>query len=417
MGTFVFRIISFPVRLIAWIYRILRLFFLRVIGRGNAATVRKSGGNLIASSQYDRDEQHDPVITGPASTTPLANNLFFRKLERPRLIERTGADLSLEEARFEVRQAERFFTFSFSLFPRGDFFYEEVEQEFLHQALGRDHGARDARFIEIMNQFRRILNDNSRRLFLYYTPVIFLTTLLVITGFMIVEPFSGPPAALALPGIPESVVYTLIMSFLCLTAGLLGLALLYHWPYKVTQQKNLLGLDNYITSKFARVNQNFLVAKRRSLNVERNKRMSQAEELRDEAGIWTLAYQWFALRLFFCETLVRNKAYQIRRNTTLYSVGGVMLCLALSLPVAALTATGAASSPLLFIATITGCTLIFVTFAYSLIMGRAARETINVLHANEWSRFSQMDLHRSIADHVAEDKLQIVTFRDRNRFE
>ncbi|VAW06406.1 hypothetical protein MNBD_ALPHA05-307, partial [hydrothermal vent metagenome] len=40
-----------------------------------------------------------------------------------------------------------------------------------------------------------------------------------------------------------------------------------------------------------------------------------------------------------------------------------------------------------------------------------------VLESNEWSRFHIISLDRTIRDHVGEDKLQIVTFRDRNRIE
>ena len=40
-----------------------------------------------------------------------------------------------------------------------------------------------------------------------------------------------------------------------------------------------------------------------------------------------------------------------------------------------------------------------------------------VVESNEWSRFHTVDIAATIRDHVGEDKLQIVTFRDRNRFE
>ncbi|MCI5046989.1 MAG: hypothetical protein MRY59_05775 [Aquisalinus sp.] len=328
--------------------------------------------------------------------------------------------MSLEEARFEVDHAKRFYSYNFSLFPRGDFFYEEVEQEYLQMAMGLPHESTDARFIRIMNQFRRVLNDNSRRLFLYYTPLIFFTCLAA--SLLLVWPardLSAPILAqLGASAEQERLLLTGLLATGVFTFGLVVLLILYHWPYKVTQQRNLLGLDNYITSKFSRVNQNFLVAKRRALNVERNKRMTQAEELQEEAGTWTLAYNWFAMRLLLCEQLVRNKIYQIRRNTTLYSVGGIISCIALLVVVVVSAAFAISDTVFLFIIGVSAVlSVLFITLAYSLVMGKAMPEIMSVMHSSEWPRFNHIGLHRTIADHVAEDKLQIVTFRDRNRFE
>ncbi len=328
--------------------------------------------------------------------------------------------MSLEEARFEVDHAKRFYSYNFSLFPRGDFFYEEVEQEYLQMAMGLPHESTDARFIRIMNQFRRVLNDNSRRLFLYYTPLIFITCLVTSLLLAFLDLGLTAPKLEQLGASAEQVrlMMTGLIAIGIFTFGFILLLVLYHWPYKVTQQRNLLGLDNYITSKFSRVNQNFLVAKRRALNVERNKRMTQAEALQEEAGTWTLAYNWFAMRLLLCEQLVRNKIYQIRRNTTLYSVGGIMACFALMAVIALSAAFAVSDKIFLFILGVSAIlSILFITFAYSLVMGKAMRDIMSVMHSSEWPRFKHIALHRTIADHVAEDKLQIVTFRDRNRFE
>ncbi len=419
MGGTLVRILLLPFKLLYWPIRMLR----QIIGKNTGKAIRKSSGSLVASTQDDHfSEIKRPAENGEAVETRPAGleSLLFRQLERPRLIERAAADMTLEEAQFEVDHAVRFYTYNFSMFPSGDFFYEEVEQNFLEKALGLENKSTDARFIRIMTQFRRVLNDNSRRLFLYYAPFVF--ALCLIASLMINLPggqvhlsfveTSGISVAQA------GMVTSLLVSGGIFLSGLLLLLLLYQWPYKVTQQRNLLGLDNYITSKFSRVNQNFLVAKRRALNVERNKRMNQADELKEEAGIWTLAYNWFGMRLFLCEKLVRNKIYQIRRNTTLYNVGGVALCLVFALTAMMLTWLMASIGPSITLLIGSGVfSVVFVAVAYSMIMGKAMPEILNVLHANEWARFNQMSLHKTIADHVGEDKLQIVTFRDRNRFE
>ena len=51
------------------------------------------------------------------------------------------------------------------------------------------------------------------------------------------------------------------------------------------------------------------------------------------------------------------------------------------------------------------------------VLRRATMMMFRVIESNEWSRFHTVDLDSTIRDHVGEDKLQIVTFRDRNRME
>jgi hypothetical protein len=61
------------------------------------------------------------------------------------------------------------------------------------------------------------------------------------------------------------------------------------------------------------------------------------------------------------------------------------------------------------------------SLSYILIAGIVLRGAtammFHVVESNEWSRFHIIDLDATIRDHVSEDKLQIVTFRDRNRME
>jgi len=365
----------------------------RLVGAGPARTVEKSGAGYVAKGAGD------DRFAEARGGEPDGASFLFKRLARPMLVERTAADMTLEEAQEVSAEAAKFYTYPFPLFARADAFYEEIEQDYINAVLGRAEGSADANYLRIMDQFRRQLNANTALLFLVYTPIMLALT----TGAAILAP--------ALFGLSGAERYGAAGAAVAISLGLL--MLLYHWPYKVTQQQNLLGLDNYITSKFSRINQNFQVAKRRAMNVERNMRMPQAEQLKAEAGVWTVSYQWFAMRLLFCEMTVRNTLYQIRRNTTLYGVAGtaVSALLALGLAYAASTAGLARWWE------VAGAGAIFTLAAYLVIMRRATRETLSVLQPTEWNRFHLVDLHETVRDHVGEDKLQIVTFRDRNRLE
>ncbi len=402
-----FRVLLLPIRLILWPFRAL----FRSGGGRAANTVRKAAGNLAAGNVDDEIHEELAQVARPVSSFP------FKTIGRPRLAETSGAELDLATVREFVERAPQFYEHRFDLFPQGSMFYEEIELEELAHALSADNpSSTDSRFVLWMDLFRRTINDNTRRLFLYYTPLIFVLCLCF--GIMLTD---AMPTVTGLPGIGDDIVSSVYVFFPLV--GLVGLAilvLLYQWPFRVVSQRNLLGLDNYITSRFSRINQNFQVAKRFALNVERNKRMSQADELKDEAGVWTVAYNWFAMRLFLCERVVRNQMYQVNRNATLYAVSGMVICLMLTALVALVwlsTSPAEETARLQTAGAIGVFGLAFVIAAFTLVMGGAPGEPSRTLADNEWGRFGSADLQRTIMDHVGEDKLQIVTFRDRNRIE
>ncbi|MEL7487519.1 MAG: hypothetical protein AAGJ87_09935, partial [Pseudomonadota bacterium] len=106
--------------------------------------------------------------------------LLFRQLPRPRLTERSASDLTIDEAKKYADQATRFYDYNFSLFAHGDFFYEEVEEGFLNDALGAEPESVDRRFLDVMTLFRRTLNDNTRSMLLCWAP--FLYTAAIAAG-------------------------------------------------------------------------------------------------------------------------------------------------------------------------------------------------------------------------------------------
>ena len=333
--------------------------------------------------------------------------VIFRQLPRPRLTEKAAAEMTLEQAQHFAEHAKRFYRFDFGLFSRGDLFYEEVEEDYLNAALGAHEDSIDHRFLEVTSLFRRTLNDNTRKLHFLWAPALFVLAFGLVFALGLGETIDTM-AVFGLGSAPWVAFGA---------AGLLAFSLLllvYSWPYKFVQQRNLMNLDNYITSKFSRINNNFQVAKRRALNVERDKRIPQRDQLRDEAGAWTLSYQWFAMRLLLCEMALRNKFYQVRRNTSLYWFVGIAFIGVLWIAgVGAGLLSGVGSN---VIAAYASAGLFYI-IASAFLLRRATRMMFRVLESNEWARFSQIDLDETIRDHVGEDKLQIVTFRDRNRME
>ena len=400
-------IVRIVMRFLAWPFRMIGRGVRAVFrgGRANGSVAKTAGriGAGAAAKVAPREVLDDEYRDEPPNGVEAA---MFRQLPRPRLTERSASDLTLEQARDHASQSVRFYDFEFSLFPRGEAFYEEIECEFLNAALGYDDDSIDRRFLDVTTLFRRTLNDNTRRITCIWTPLIGAAAFAGAWALAprldglapTVGPFAGPDLAYG--------VAALLAGFI--------VAVVYSWPYKVVQQRNLMNLDNYITSKFARINNNFQVAKRQALNVERDKRMAEREALKEEAGVWTIAYHWFATRLFLCESVLRNKFYQIRRNTMLYWGGGLFAAgLLVAAGCAALYASGA---PPMTLAAVAASGAVYLVIVGAVLSGMN-RVMFSVLHSHEWSRFHQVGLDRTIRDHVGEDKLQIVTFRDRNRME
>ena len=373
----------------------------RSLDAASATTKYVSGSvaNAAASELLETEYREEPPRGIEAR--------LFKQLPRPRLTEGAAADLTLEQAKLHAQQAQNFYRFGFALFTRPSLFYEEVEESFLKSALGYDDDNIDRRFLDVATLFRETLNANTRGLHVIWMPAIFVLVFALAT----LSIFAG-----SLPLVGNLQEDPVLGTGLFLSASVLAfivLYLAYSWPYKFVQQRNLMNLDNYITSKFSRINNNFQVAKRQALNVERDKRIPEKVALKEDAGDWTLAYQWFAMRLFLCELALRNQFYQVRRNTSLYWFAGVIVVsvlylsglIALYMTTNMQLTAGYAAAGALYI------------FASALALRTAPRVMFNVVESNEWARFSQIDLDETIRDHVGEDKLQIVTFRDRNRME
>lgn len=385
-----------------WPFRVLtRLFFGRAVSKATGSAVARSGSGGAARPSAQE-------VPHPTSSFP------FKTIERPRLAEISATEITLDVAKGYMTHARRFYDHEFNLFPADTLFYEEIEAEELEYALGADdETSYDRNFVHWIDLFRQTLNDNVRRLFVVYTPLLFLLFFGLAVGVM-----GQVDGGVPVPGV-EGVTLQAgwLMPPILLGVALWVLTIVYQWPFKTILQRNTLGLDNYITSRFSRINQNFQVAKRHALNVERNKRMPEADELRHEAGVWTVAYNWLAIRLFLCERMVRNKMYQINRNATLYRVTGIVVCLTLIVGFGFLPLSGVLGLSVVDKIVAISSAVVFVFLAYALVMGQASTAAYRAFSSNEWFRFGGTDLDKTISDHVAEDKLQIVTFRDRNRME
>jgi hypothetical protein len=122
------------------------------------------------------------------------------------------------------------------------------------------------------------------------------------------------------------------------------------------------------------------------------------------------------------EMVIRNNMFQIRRNTGLYMLLGVITCIGIAAVVAAGVVISApylqtiAQTPWwMILAHLMALTLAFVLVAFGVIMTRPFSIIASRFRKDEWNRFDTLSIGKAIAEQVARDKLQIVIQRDTRR--
>lgn len=368
----------------------------------------------------------NPQVIAAQTETPeerRRRTLLFKDMPQPRLHENVAADLELEQAERYAAQARAFYSQPLDMFPRDDWFYEDHEKTFTRLGLGvaenkneTDDNATsvDHRFFHKLDEYRKVTNDNTRKLLMILYPevlMLLVLALLTVNWFM--------PDAPGVLGVP--------LSWIVAVAGLLGaLALqgfIYFVAYDNTQTRNTLGMNVYITNKFARVTHNYQQARQHAMNVEQNMQMRHVKRLEKEAGVWALSYNWLAMRLFLSGLLIRNTTFQISRNTSFYNLGGQLISfliaavgIGLAYGVARVFDLSMANTHMLAVE-IGVVALIYIVMTFYVISADCFGRFRDNFNADQWSTFDDIGFPDSVTRHVARDKQQILTFRDRNRFE
>lgn len=399
-------------------------------GLGTPMPPEAGAADSVASVTPPSPEPTAPITSSNLAVTERAEPVdgkrrtyMFKHMPQPRLRESVAADLEISQAEGYAEQAKRFYSSAMDMFPRDDWFYEDHEKDFVRRGLGvsdretelsDDRTSIDHTFYHKMEEYRRITNGNTRKLLMVVYPELLL---IIIMASLI---FSWTtPAEMSLFGVPAGWA----VSGIALLVGVALQLFFYYVAYDNIQTRNTLGMNTYITNKFARVTHNYQQARQNAINVEKSMRMADTERMRKEAGIWALSYNWLATRLMLSGVLIRNTTFQIARNTTFYNFGGQLVCLVLAglgIGVAYGVAlfTGADLQTAVPVSLQIGAAaLIYIVLSYYLISGDCFALFRSNLNADQWSTFNSIGFPESIEQQIGEDKVQILTFRDRNRIE
>jgi len=348
----------------------------------------------------------------------VRNGVFFAIFTCPDSDEPTLGPNDIGVVAQMADRAREFYKLRADLFPPDDIFYEQVEEHFVDQVSRIDNAGDKDQFLATLDSARKITNDNTRALFCELAPLILF---IVLAGYAATLLFIGPLALTQFLGsIASEEVTRLIIGGAAVATGVVFASFIYWFSYTHIQRANALSLNVFITTEFARLNNAFRVAQREALQAETQLSDSQKEEIKRLSSSWTLAYHWIGVRQFLEEMIVRNTMFQVRRNTTLYRVLGVLICVAIVIAVAAATAIAplfleTRGSAWLTVTHLLAAAGIYMFVIYALTMRKPFSIIATSLMKDQWYRYDTLAVGDAVAEQVTRDKVQIVINRDRAR--
>ncbi|PZO56137.1 MAG: hypothetical protein DCF16_00110 [Alphaproteobacteria bacterium] len=354
----------------------------------------------------------------PQDLIDVRNGVFFKIFTCPDSDEPTLGPNDLPVATQMADRAHQFYKLRADLFPRDDIFYEQVEEQFIDQVSRIDNAGEKDQFLATLDSARKITNDNTRTLFCEIAPLILFVLLAGYAAMLlVVEPIE---LTRFMGTIASEEATRLAVGGMALGAGVIFASFIYWFSYTHIQRANALSLNVFITTEFARLNNAFRVAQREALQAETQLADTQKDELRRLSSSWTLAYHWIGVRLFLEEMIVRNTMFQVRRNTTLYRVLGVLICVGILFLVSAgamivpqfLSTRGSSWLVLPHLLAAAG---LYTFVIYALTMRKPFAIIATSLMKDQWYRFDTLAVGDAIAEQVTRDKVQIVINRDRAR--
>ncbi len=409
-----------------------RLFRVARSNRAGEAAVAGAGG-AVAS----RAEEEDLRYSG------LFQVLQVEKSDEPRIDEPgITADEQIKISDVMAAKAKQYYAFRPPLFPGfrrrgegpaaqkaqaerslGSDFYEEIENGLIEQITSIDNAGEEDQFIRVLRKGRCVANANARILFCELAPLVLFLALGAQAALMLTDPLQimhAPANVGDIEAYLREGAAGLISAGVALGIGVLVVAFVYRFSYTHIQRQNAQDLNAFIQVEFSRLNDSFRVAHRECLRAETRIDNAQHEKVGPIASGWALAYHWIGVRQLLEELAIRNNMFQVRRNTALYVVLGVMLCLMLGAAMSALIAFGAgflpvSIAPWVVALHLAGMTLGFVLIAYGVMMLRPFSIFASRLKPDEWNRFDTLAIGKAIAEQVSNDKLQIVIQRDTRR--
>jgi hypothetical protein len=189
--------------------------------------------------------------------------------------------------------------------------YEDVEGAIIVRLFR----IRDRRGYYLLNEMRRVINDNVRKLAFIYTSIVLLV---LVAGLFFLPVLDSRPQQV-LPGFIAGAFQHGFGSLVLCGAGIFLMWLTYFMEYVPNQRNNGREMRSFLSRYMSRLSDRYRdsLANARAVTVGDE---TDSAKLSAKARKWHKIVLWMSFRAFFMESFVRNILYQIGRNCGYYIV-------------------------------------------------------------------------------------------------
>lgn len=300
--------------------------------------------------------------------------------------------------------ARRFFSRSVELHVDETNFYEDEEGGVI-AAMFRDG---DRRCFYALDQLRRVINGNARRLTLFLSVLSLAATAAAYAAASALTPSgatSPADAALKLAGAGAGIVGVFAI-----------IAYLAQVFYANDQRQNMREFSDFLTRYLSLIANRFREASATASRVIQGDERD-SKRLAANAQKWHKIMIWLGMRPFFIESFVRNVTFQIRRNLNYYMVGATALFAVLGPAVFALGAMALGSRYFAApssagLAMVAAVYVFAAAFAYLMIRRRVILEELN---QTNWLGYDNLEVGRQMDEVIGKFAEEIGLWRGRFR--
>jgi hypothetical protein len=312
------RLLLFPIRRIfgkplAWSRQILRL------SRKEVPINSTVGLGVAAASPRTFRETDDAIQNNldPASIHIGRNGRLFTWVHAAvgSTVEYSKTKKGIALATQDFENAQQFFTTDIKIISNPLNLYDDIDGAFVVNLFKKS----DTPCFYVLSQFKEAITRNIMTLAIILSFIVFaVATMNILWASQIdfVNIFDGRlPNSISFFGLSfgaES-VNKLIFGALSCSVAYIVMSLFYHVEYKHFQRNNIREMYTFLVKYLAAINNNFKDA--RTFATQAAVDEQSADKTKQEIILWVTNLQWMAFRAFFIEYFLRNKYFQISRNS------------------------------------------------------------------------------------------------------
>jgi hypothetical protein len=236
-------------------------------------------------------------------------------------VEYSKTKKGMAQATADFQNAEHFFTTDIKITSNPLNLYDDIDGAFVVGLFGKS----DTPCFYVLSQFKEAITRNILTLAIILSFIVFAVATMNILwastiDFLKLFGFTDENFAnrISLFGFDfalneKDFVNKLVFGAFTCSVGFIVMSLFYHVEYKHFQRNNIREMYTFLVKYLAAINSNFKEA--RTFATQAAVDEQSADKTKQEIVLWMTNLQWMAFRAFFIEYFLRNKYFQISRNS------------------------------------------------------------------------------------------------------